>query len=101
MTEAPEWEWRQLDASAYEHLDGLDGYGAYALGEELARVICERDEDDPETHSWMVYHVMYQEREGFSGLEPIDGRESLEEAKSLVEENKDQMIQIVREDPLH
>ena len=100
MTEAPEWEWRQLDASAYEHLDGLDGYGAYALGEKVAIVICQRDEDDPATRSWMVYYVMYQQREGFSGLESIDGRDSLEEAKSMVEEDRDRMIQMVREDPL-
>ena len=104
MNAAVEWEWRQLSAETIEAHEGIDGYGAYALGEEVAVVICHQRNDDhefdPESKpTWEICHTLTQHREGISGYESIDLRDSLEEAQHYINEDKDKMIQMVRDDP--
>lgn len=96
----PDWEWREEDPAAFADLDAQQVHAAYALGELVSVIILEPDEDNSDGSSWLYYSVLSKEREGFGGYEPINSFASLDEAKSFAEEMKEDLVAMVRDDPV-
>jgi len=108
MQDITEWEWHQEEAARFSGHGAIEAHGAYALGELSVVVILGDDDDEMDSDDddsgqspvWNVYSVMTSDRDGFNGLEHLDGFESLAEAKAFGDTMRAELVEMVREDPL-
>lgn len=120
MHEAPEWEWRREDPSAYAWDEALEVHGAYALG-ELVRVLIKQKQDadaaEPDdvladrlgvanpftapTASdgtvWNHHAAYSRHREGIDGFEFIESFPTLQQGQAAIEGERAALIKMIRD----
>ena len=92
MNESVAWEWRQENPDDWS-VDASEVWAVHVVGQRIAAVACEQDEDDGRTR-WMAYLVLNLDEDGIGGLEAIDGYDTLNAAMASIERDRDQLIAI-------
>jgi hypothetical protein len=95
-----EWEWREEDPTEYATLNASSVWAAYADGKKVrVLVLADRNGSQPEDDAsmWTDFIVTTADREGFSGFEPLNSYGTLNEAKTTVENDKEALIDMIRE----
>ncbi len=96
-----EWEWRPEKPEEHECAfeTPTEVWGAYALGVLVAIValITPSAEDAKDSIGPLWWHYRVPEP-GLPGYEQIEGYETLDDAKAAVEENRDEFIEMTRQE---
>jgi hypothetical protein len=95
-----DWEWREEDPTEYAALNAFSVWAAYADGKQV-RVLVLTDlngsQSKDDASMWTDFIVTTSDREGFSGFEPLNSYVTLNEAKTTVENDKEALIDMIRE----
>lgn len=96
MSDVVEWEWRVEDPAAHPILDVSQVHGLYVLGQLWAIVALKEADDSDDQVDWQ-YWTAPDPDDGWSGYEHIDGFETLEAAQASIAEDREEILQIVRD----
>ena len=79
-------EWIELDAADHAHIDAVEAHGVLIDG-QLGFLLVRTEPDDEFDTPWATYAVLRADQEGFSGLEHLDGYESLADGRKALDED--------------